>query len=252
MGSFFKDFFSTLHTNSTIESIFNMQSSLLEYQLEIYSITRSNLIMKKVFFVFTIVISTLTAIGQSFEGKVSYANEYVSHKWFTSDERLTKLMGSKQSFFIKGGTYKSITNGTFQSTLYINKENKLYAKVMDSDVLYWTDASEQAEKLISVKTNKNVITILGYQCDEVILTYESGTYKYYFNSEISIDPQLYINHRIGNWYDFLKQSNALALKMVFDSDKFSLISIATEIKKMTLDAVKFNLPAGSKIKKNPF
>ena len=94
--------------------------------------------------------------------------------------------------------------------------------------------------------------VLGYKCDEVILTCKSGTQKYYFSSKISVDTKLFTNHKYGNWYDFLLKSNSLPLKSVVDNGQFSLETIAIEVKEMKLDKSLFELPANSKTMKSPY
>lgn len=208
--------------------------------------------MKKTIVILFALIITLPVIAQSFEGKIAYTNSYKSKKWAMSDEKLNTLMGTKQEFYVKGGDYKSITNGTFQWTHYINKENKIYVKILDNETIYWNDALKQDDKILKIEVNKNVIEILGYTCDEVIITTDSGTLKYYFNSVAAVDSKLFVNHKFGDWFDYLNVANAWPLKIVIDNDKFSLVSIATEIKEMKLDSKAFLLPANCITKKNPF
>lgn len=208
--------------------------------------------MKKTIILFFAFIMALPAIGQTFEGKIAYTNAYKSKKWAMSDEKLNTMMGTKQEFYVKGGDYKSITNGTFQWTQYINKDNKVYVKILDNETIYWNDALKQDEKILTIEVHKNAAEVLGYKCDEVVITTESGTSKFYFNSIASVDPKLFTNHKFGNWFDYLNVANAWPLKIVIDSDKFSLESVATEIKEMKLDSKSFLLPANCTTKKNPF
>ena len=209
--------------------------------------------MKNIVIVLLTVMTTLTVVGQNFEGKIAYTNIYKSKKWMMSDEKLNDLMGTKQQYFIKGGDYKSITNGTWiQYTQYINKDNKIYTKLYDNETVYWNDAALQDDQVLKVELNKKAIEILGYKCDEVILTCKSGVQKYYFNSSIAVDSKLFSNHKFGNWFDYLKEANALPLKIIIDSEKFSMESIATEVKEMKLEGKAFELPANCKAKKNPY
>jgi hypothetical protein len=163
------------------------------------------------------------------------------------------MLGNTQNYLVKGGDYKSIANGKLmQWQLYINKDNKLYNKMANSDIVYWNDASIQGDEVIKIEINKNVVEILGYKCDEIVLTCKSGIQKYYFNSKISIDPKVFINHKFGNWYDYLSKSNALPLKMILENPQFTTISIATEIKPMKLEVNTFELPAGVKTEKSKY
>jgi hypothetical protein len=209
--------------------------------------------MKKIIAILLTVITTLTVAAQNFEGEIKYTNIYKSKKWFVSDEKLNSLMGTKEEYFIKGGDYKAIANGTWvQWTQYINKDNKIYTKLYDNETVYWNDANSHDDLVLKVELNQNTIEILGYKCDEVILTCKSGIQKYYFNSKISVDSKFFVNHTFGNWYNYLKIANALPLKMVIDNEKCSMESIATEVKEMKLDAKVFELPANCKTKKNPY
>lgn len=210
--------------------------------------------MKKLLLFLTITaVSTITTFGQNFEGKIFYSNTYKSKNTQMTDQQWTSMMGSTQEYLIKGGNYKSIVNGTLvQWQLYINKDNKLYNKMSNSETAFWNDGSVQGDEVLKVEVNKNVTEVLGYKCDEVILTCKSGVQKYYFNSKLSVDTKLFTNHKFGNWFDYLSQSNALPLKSDIENAQFTLVNIATEIKPVKLDDKEFELPAGIKTDKSTF
>ena len=207
----------------------------------------------KNFAIFGLLIATLTVFGQSFEGKITYANTYKSKNTKIPDQQWTTMLGSTQEYFIKEGEYKSITNGTFvQWQQYSNKDNKLYTKMANTETLLWNDGSIQGDEVLKVEVNKKVTEILGYKCDEVILTCKSGVQKYYFNTKRSVKTKLFVNHKFGNWFDYLSKSNALPLKSIIDTAQFTLESTATEIKPTKLDAKMFELPAGVQTAKSPY
>jgi len=202
--------------------------------------------------IFTVLIS-ITLFGQTFEGKILYANSYKSKNPKITDQQWTSMMGSTQEYLIKGGDYKSIASGTLvQWQLYINKDNKLYNKMSNSETAFWNEASVQGDEVLKVEVNKGVTEILGYKCDEVVLTCKSGVQKYYFNSKLSVDTKLFINHKFGNWFDYLSKSNSLPLKSVIETAQFTMESIATEVKPMKLDTKTFELPALIKTEKSPY
>jgi hypothetical protein len=202
---------------------------------------------------FLLLLISFTSFSQNFEGEIIYSNTYTSKNLQLKDEQLSLMLGNTQNYLVKGGDYKSIANGKLmQWQLYINKDNKLYNKMANSDIVYWNDASIQGDEVIKIEINKNVVEILGYKCDEIVLTCKSGIQKYYFNSKISIDPKVFINHKFGNWYDYLSKSNALPLKMILENPQFTTISIATEIKPMKLEVNTFELPAGVKTEKSKY
>lgn len=209
--------------------------------------------MKKAIAIIFTVLTTMTVFGQSFEGKIFYANTYKSKNPKMTDQQWTSMMGSTQEYLIKGGDYKSIANGTLvQWQLYINKDNKLYNKMSNSETAFWNDASVQGDEVLKVEVNKGVTEILGYKCDEVIFTCKSGLQKYYFNSKLSVDTKLFANHKFGNWFDYLSKSNSLPLKSVIETAQFTMVSVATEVKPMKLDTKTLELPAGIKTEKSPY
>jgi hypothetical protein len=195
----------------------------------------------------------ISSFGQTFEGKIVYKNTYKSKMPNVTDDQLTTMMGLTQEYFIKDGDYKSVANGSFfQWQLYVNKDNKLYSKMANSETLLWNDGATNPDEILKAEVNKSVTEILGYKCDELVLTCKSGTQKYYFNTKLSVDTKLFVNHKYGNWYDFLSKSNSLPLKSIVDNEQFTLESVAIEVKEMKLDKTLFELPAGVKTMKSPY
>lgn len=196
---------------------------------------------------------TITSYAQKFEGEIIYQNTYKSKIPSLTDEKFVSLMGSTQNYFIKGDKYKSISNGTLLKwQIYIPTDNKMYTKMSNNESALWTDAGTNSDSVIDVILNKNVIDILGYKCDELILNCTSGTQKYYFNVNLSIDSKLYVNHKYGNWYSFVSKSNAVPLKMEIDNAQFTMTSTAVEVKPQKLDNSVFQLPQGIAIAKSPY
>ena len=209
--------------------------------------------MKKVIAIIFTVVMTMTVFGQSFEGKIFYANTYKNKKPKMTDQQWSSMMGSTQEYLIKGGNYKTILNGTLvQWQLYINKDNKCYNKMSNSETVFWNDASVQGDEILKVEVNKGVTEILGYKCDEVIFTCKSGIQKYYFNTKLSVDTKLFTNHKFGNWFDYLSKSNSLPLKSIIETAQFTMETIATEVQPMKLDNKTFELPIGIKTEKSPY
>ncbi|HEX6426139.1 MAG TPA: hypothetical protein VF008_00585 [Niastella sp.] len=196
---------------------------------------------------------TITSFAQTFEGKIVYKNTYKSKMPNVTDEQFTQMMGSTLEYFIKNGDYKSVTNGSFLLwQLYINKDNKLYNKMANAEALLWNDGAANSDEVLKAEVNKGVTDILGYKCDELILTCKSGTQKYYFNTNLSVDTKLFVNHKFGNWYDYLSKSNSLPLKSIVDNAQFTLESVATEVKVMKFEKTFFELPANATTTKSPY
>jgi hypothetical protein len=198
-------------------------------------------------------ILTTTVFGQTFEGKIIYQNTYTSKLPNVTNQRFESMLGSTQNYIIKGGNYRSNVNGALlQWQLYNNKDNKIYSKMSNSETIFYRDAGTNPDSVLKVEVNKDVTDILGYKCDEVILTCKSGIQKYYFNSKLGVDVSLYSLHLFGNWYEYLKVAKALPLKSIMDNAQFTLVSIATEVKEMKLDDKEFQLPENAKIAPSPY
>ncbi|RYD94200.1 MAG: DUF4412 domain-containing protein [Sphingobacteriales bacterium] len=122
----------------------------------------------------------------------------------------------------------------------------------NSESAFWNDASENQDEVISTKLNKGVIDILGYKCDELILTCKSGIQKYYFTSKLPLDSKAFEKHKYGNWYAFLSTANAVPLKIIIDNAQFTMQSEVTEVKPGKLEQSLFQLPANIQTVKSPY
>ena len=122
----------------------------------------------------------------------------------------------------------------------------------NSEAALWNDGAVNADSLIDFKVNKDVVEILGYSCDELILNCKSGVQKYYVNSKIAVDSKLYENHKFGNWYMFLEKSKSLPLKMVVDNAQFSMTSTASSVEPSELSESDFELPEDMPTAKSPY
>src|ERR1041385_6430879 len=109
-------------------------------------------------FISSLVIFFLTitcSFGQTFEGKIVYTNQYKSKLANVTDQQFSAMIGNTQEYFIKGGNYKSVANGTFlQWLLYVNKDNKLYTKAVASASILWNDGALNTDEVIKTEINK--------------------------------------------------------------------------------------------------
>jgi hypothetical protein len=200
-----------------------------------------------------LLLTAFISSAQNFEGKIVYQNSLKSKLPNVTDQQFNDMLGTKQEYMIKGGNYKSLSNGTMmQWQLYINVDNKIYNKMSNSPAILWMDAAISPDTVVKAEINKNAITILGYQCDELILTCTSGVQKFYFASKLKVDAKLFEKHKLGNWSEYMSRANSLPLKMVIDSPQMTMECVATSVTPMKLDAKEFQLPAGSKVEKSPY
>jgi len=209
--------------------------------------------MQKVFFILFFTFVVVNCFAQSFEGKITYTNTYKSKFPNLTDEQLTEMMGTSFEYFFKAANYKTQSNGTLmQWQLYNANENKLYSKLSTSDSAIWNDVTVNPDTVFTAEVHLRVKEILGYSCDELILTCKSGVQKYYYSSKLPLDPMLFQKHLLGNWYEYIKVAKAIPLKMIIDSPQFIMESTATAVDPAKLEAKFFLLPEGLKTIKSPY
>lgn len=209
--------------------------------------------MKKFIISLSFLFFTILLPAQNFEGEIIYKNSYSSKISTISDQQLNGMLGNITEYYIKGGNYKTVTNGTFlQWQLYINKDNKLYNKFAIAETLLWNDCSKNPTEVVKTEIKKGVLSILGYVCDEVTLTCKNGLQKYYFSSKLKVNAKAFANHNFYNLNTYLALAHAVPLKTVIEIDQFTLENEATEIKQMKLDDKFFELPANAETAPSPY
>ncbi|MHA6248237.1 hypothetical protein ACXYMU_09900 [Pontibacter sp. CAU 1760] len=209
--------------------------------------------MKHLLLTLAFAFTSLTLAAQNFEGKIVYQNTYKSKSPELSDKQLNLMMGTEQSWYLKGGDYKSETNGMLMLwQLYLGSDNRLYSKFANADMVVWNDGAANADEVIKTELRKGAVEILGYTCDELVLTCKSGIQKYYFSSKLPVDAKLFQSHLYGNWFAYLTKANAVPLKIVIDSPQFALESVATLVQPMKLSAKLFALPTDVQTMKSPY
>ena len=205
------------------------------------------------FFAIALIITISNVNAQSFEGVITYQNTYKSKVPSFTDQQWQSIVGSQNEYYIKGGNYKSVMNGSvIASYLYLSKDNKLYSEFQDGNIMYWSDASINKDSVISFELKKNAVRILSYNCDELILHTRQGTEVYDFAPGLVVDPTLYAHHNFGNWNYYLKIAKAMPLRMVIEQDQVIITSEATSVRPLKLDSDFFLLPADINLVKSPY
>jgi len=218
--------------------------------------------MNRILFIFKTSFVLLSFLFQSvsaqtasptFEGEIVYSNTYKSKNPKLKDQQLASMLGPTHYYYIKDGNYKTLTNGMFaQWQLYRNKENRIYNKMTHTDTVFWLNAAEHDDAVLSIKFTPGVTVILGYKCDELILTCRSGVQKYYFNSTLKVNAKLFAQHAFANYSMYISRANAVPLKTIIEDVEFTMESVATEIKPKKLETSFFDLPPGTKITKSVY
>ena len=204
--------------------------------------------MKKLFVLALLLTLAFKAFSQAFEGEIVYANSYKSKMPNLNDAQLGAMMGTTQEYYIKGGNYKSVFNGSFfKMQLYVNSDNKSYELTAKSDTLYWEDFGQNKDVAIRYELKPNSDTIMGVPCDLLIVYTAKSKTLYYYSSKYGVNPDLYKNHAYQNWYYIISKTKALPLKTVFEDDQVAFTSTAVSVKAMTLDGGLFEVGDKGKV-----
>lgn len=199
----------------------------------------------------TLVFSISFVHSQSFEGEIIYANHFTSKMQNFTSEQLGAIIGTKQEYFIKGGNYKSLSNGqSVTMQLYDYKTNRVYNRKFTSDTLYWFDASINTDEVISYEIKENAEKILGNECDAIIMKTKTGTTTIFYSSRYKIDSKIYENHNYSNWAFYVEKTKSLPLKTVIETNQFKMESTAVEINPMSLGTDYFDIDSKIPIKKS--
>jgi hypothetical protein len=191
-------------------------------------------------------------LGQSFEGKIVYQVTYTSKIKGVTDAQFANAMGDRQEYYIQGGNYKSLMNGSvFQWQLYLHADNKLYNKMSNNPSVLWIDGRKNKDTVFRSAMHFGAATVLGYSCDELVLYCRSGTEKYYFNAGLGVDPGAFSGHLYGNWYVIVSKARALPLKYTIDTPQYSVTATAVSVTPGRLEAALFQLPKGAMLTPSP-
>lgn len=197
---------------------------------------------------FTFLVSIVNA--QYFEGEIIYTNKFTSKTKNFTDAQLAEMIGTKQEYLIKGGSYKSFLNGqSISMQSYDNLTNRVYNRMPKSDTLYWFDASTNTDNVISYEFKKNAGTVLGNKCDVIIMKTKTGTTTMYYSAKYKVDSKLYTNHLYGNWAFYTSKTGALPLKTIVENQKFKMETTAIEIKRIQLGDTYFNIDPNTPLRK---
>ncbi|HEY4112066.1 hypothetical protein [Puia sp.] len=191
--------------------------------------------MRTFVFLLFFCLAALFSRAQYFEGKVIYRNLVTSKVPALSDSALGAMIGTEETYFIKGGFYQSVTNGAgFSMQQYDHRSNRLYFKKPDVDTLYWVDAGKSGDKPISYETREDAELVLGKRCDALVVQTATGTTVFYYSQRYRIDAAMFMKHEYGGWAFYVGKTGCLPLKTVIDNDKFHLESTATEVLELEL------------------
>ena len=214
--------------------------------------------MQKITFIILTFIATIS-FGQNFEGTLTYTtdielSEKMKEMGLTKEILMKKMeeensFSSKINYCYKEGNYliKMSDNGT--SSKYIGEKNTIYTREKDDDLIVAIDASIDLENQMfgttpKIEKKETDVIILDKKCNKVVVTWKTGVYEYYYNSDfLKMDSNLYKNHKYDMWFEYLKISNALPLRIVKKTAGMMTLTMdLIDLKEHNIDITEFDLP----------
>lgn len=129
-------------------------------------------------------------------------------------------------FYSSDGAYYSEHDYMNKSYLRVfDKEQKrlynLYKEdsvAIGLDVMLTNRSAKQKRPVLKLHQD-SVIEINGYQCNIIDVIWDEGIYTYYFKENmLTINPDFYKDYNYEGWYDYLKISKSLPVRIEKDID----------------------------------
>ncbi|MEO8854525.1 MAG: hypothetical protein ABI359_12150 [Ginsengibacter sp.] len=195
-------------------------------------------------------LMTLNSIGQSqknFEGEIIYQFDFISKMPKVDSKMIKNIVGSGSTLSFKQGNYRhDYDGGIVEFDIYNKEDNKAYFKKRNNDTIYWSDCSLPGNKIKNFKFASKKETILGIDCDQLIIEYEKKSEIHYYNSDsIITNPAWFKNFKTNGENLIDEKEKSIFLKSESDFDGFTMISIADKISRHKIDEKIFKIPANS-------
>ncbi|WP_127844543.1 energy transducer TonB [Psychroflexus aestuariivivens] len=200
----------------------------------------------------TILFFSLAIYSQNFSGKIEYNTEIIlKNDKVDIDSILSTKRTKKKTYLITDNFYKTsyIDKGEVKySYSYDNISKRMYDNYADREYITYRDSRKSNYGNYSSEIFKDsTTTILDLDCFMVKHESEYGKSKSYYSDEIRVNYSSFEEHKVGNWYEKLKDLNGcLPLKTITEFEDYIQITEATKITEMELSESDFQI-ANNKI-----
>lgn len=201
-----------------------------------------------------LLIISVSALAQAFEGKVTYKTEIKNADPNLPDSIFRMMYAGglelTQVYYYKNNMYKSETEGLEVKSIeiYDPVTNRIYGYTDGAPVAFWSEGSGTwtIEKL-DLKED-----IMGIPCKAVLIKSGVSQLTLYYGSKFKIDAKHFKGDNF--WEKYLRETGAIPLKYEIRGGpaKHYTIMTATEIKEAKLPDDTFKLPTSMKLMKSLF
>ena len=179
--------------------------------------------MKILRILFLFCFTTNTLESQNFEGILKYSVDFEVSKemeqlgytraFLISKLKEDNLYSEYILYYYKDHDYVIETDD--YKANYIGKDKTIYTRMRGQNVVVATDVSKYSLSQPEVCIDESKELILKRKCKKVSFEWKSNAYEYYYSPDfLPLNPLLYESHNYEMFYDFLKISNSLPLRIV--------------------------------------
>ncbi|MGV6832592.1 MAG: energy transducer TonB [bacterium] len=191
---------------------------------------------------------SIASNAQRFSGEIEYKISIIP-KNDSVDVDFLKLnnRGDKSIYLINHGNYKNsyFKNDEFQySYTYENVTKRMYDEEVKDNYLTFRDSRKE-----NIAPSKSTIykdstkTILDKKCFLVVYQNENSVSKTYYSDAVKVDPSAFENHKVGYWYDKIKEVNgSIGLKTITEYSDHFVVYEAVRITERAISPEEFALP----------
>jgi hypothetical protein len=208
--------------------------------------------MKRICLLVLVFICALTANAQFFSGELTYKKRIIAKTpKFNLDSAAAADLGPEMTYLITRGFYKSsyFKDGKeAYSYTYHDESKRMYDERAEKDYITYRDSRKGNTSVIRTRIYKDSTReVAGHVCFMTEGIYEKYIQKTYYATDLSIDPESYKGHEVGDWYNRIKQvKGALSLMSISEYTNHIEILEVVEITPRTLKPKDFEIP-GNKI-----
>lgn len=199
--------------------------------------------MKKTFFFVTLLFSVSAVIAQkNFEGVLTYRNNLVSKSEEISSTTWKKILSIAEevTITVKDGNFKQVSD---KSEVYVFAQTgKAFAKFKGYDTLYVIDVSSDTSHVVSVTKDAGKKMIAGHNCNSIVIKTTAGTYTYFYDPSIYMDPKINPNYNVSREDIFYKETSSLYMSVQEDNNAYTSTQTCTKAEPVSVDAHVFDLP----------
>ncbi|MBC7425970.1 MAG: hypothetical protein H7321_05495 [Bacteroidia bacterium] len=190
---------------------------------------------------------------ESFEGIITYKISVTGFSGDSAyDKDISKRFGKEMKFYItKNGNNKTVYKDAgkmgYEYSIYNQKENKAYVKLVSFDTLISTDCSKNTLKFydennVSNETINNVICKGFYMTGIDSLAKRKVTLTYFYPEKNEfIDPLFYQKYKIYFYDKVIAKIKGPYYKMIMDTGEYQVTYELVNIEKKQLDKSIFDL-----------